>query len=53
MIWEQNNQKIATDQVDEYKAGCSPDYPYFSEYYKMIEWTKDKVNKKSLTLTQK
>ena len=28
--------KIATDQGDDYTAGCLPDYNHFSESYKMI-----------------
>ena len=30
-----NIQKIATDQDDDYKTGCLPDYLYFREYYKL------------------
>ena len=28
--------KIATDQGDDYTTGCSLDYSYFKDYYKMI-----------------
>ena len=28
--------KIATGQADDYTAGCSLDYPYFKDNYKMI-----------------
>ena len=29
-------QKIATDQGDDYTAGCLLDYNYFQNYYKMV-----------------
>ena len=32
-----NIQKIATGQGDDYKTGCLLDYPYFQNYYKMID----------------
>ena len=31
-----NIRKIALDQVDDYTTGCSLDYVYFENYYKMI-----------------
>ena len=31
-----NIQKIATGQGDDYKTGCLSDYNYFNEYYEMI-----------------
>ena len=32
----ENIRKIATDQGDDYITGCSLDYIYFKNYYKMI-----------------
>ena len=32
----ENIRKIATGQGDDYKTGCSLDYIYFKNYYKMI-----------------
>ena len=32
----ENIRKIATDQGDDYTAGCLLDYTYFKRYYKMI-----------------
>ena len=31
----ENIRKIATDQGDDYSAGCLLDYPYFKNHYKM------------------
>ena len=31
-----NIQKIVTGQVDDYKVGCSLDYPYCKKYYELI-----------------
>ena len=31
-----NIQKVAAGQGDNYTTGCSLDYPYFKEHYKMI-----------------
>ena len=33
-----NIQKIATGQGDDCKTGCLLDYPYFQNYYKMIDY---------------
>ena len=33
---DENIQKIATGQGDEYKTGWLLDYPYFKEYYKLV-----------------
>ena len=30
-------KKIATGQGDDYKTGCLLDYPYFKEYYKLVD----------------
>ena len=32
----ENVRKIATGQEDDYTTGCSLDYPYFKDSYKMI-----------------
>ena len=32
-----NIRKIATGQGDDYISGCSLDYIYFKNYYKMVE----------------
>ena len=31
-----NNQNIATSQVDDFATGCLLDYPYFKEYCELI-----------------
>ena len=35
-ITYENIRKIATDQGDDYTAGCVLDYPYFKDSYKMV-----------------
>ena len=35
-ITYENIRKIATDQGDDYTAGCLLDYTYFKNFYKMI-----------------
>ena len=32
----QNIRKVAAGQGDDYTTGCSQDYPYSKEYYKLI-----------------
>ena len=29
-------RKIATGQGDDYRTGCSLDFPYFKKYYKLL-----------------
>ena len=38
-----NIQKIATGQGDDCKTGCLLDYPYFQNYYKMIDLSKQET----------
>ena len=32
-----DTRKVATGQGDDYATSCLLDYPYFKEYYKLIE----------------
>ena len=36
LITYDNIQKSAVGQGDDYTIGCSLDYPYFKEHYKLI-----------------
>ena len=42
----ENLRKIKTRQGDDYTTGCSLDYTYIKNYYKMvvIDWCLTKVN---------
>ena len=36
ILKHENIRKISTGQGDDYTSGCSSDYPFFKENYKMI-----------------